>query len=142
MRPRDLVLPVILTVFSPTATSPQSTNYSSVEVPAGGSVRLGNYGGVRRDCTFDPLPAIEVANPPKHGVVTVRADTVRTNKVASCPNLAVPVQAVSYHAQAGYVGSDQIVFGVKRSNGVVDVYSISVTVKEAPASQGPPPSNL
>jgi len=132
----------VVAVFSVQIGLAQSTNYSSVEVASGGQVLLGNYGGIGRSCAVEPLPTIEMPNPPKHGVVSVRTGTVMTNKAAGCPNLPVPVQTVAYHARSGYVGPDQVVFGVKRPNGVVDIYSISVTVKEAPATQASPPSTF
>jgi hypothetical protein len=117
----------------------QSTNYSTLEVTSGEPARVGFYGFATKTCASEPLPVLDVVTPPKHGVVTVRAGSVTATKVANCPAVQVQVQVVFYRATANYVGPDQVVFSVKKQDGVVDVYSVSLTVN---APQPPPPSNL
>jgi hypothetical protein len=137
---RFLAPACIIWAYAPAAA--QSTNYASLEIAAGASARIGYYGFAKKDCTPEPLPSIEVVSAPKHGVLTVRTGTLNAKNIANCTNLKLPAQIVFYRAQAGYVGPDQVVFGVKNAEGAINVYSFSISVKESAAPQSPPPDNL
>lgn len=115
----------------------QSTNYSSADVTAGASVKLGFYAFARKDCVAGPLPTIEVVSPPKHGVFTAKRGILTTGNSDKCANTKLPAQIVFYRSQPNYTGPDQVVYGVKSPDGQIDVYSISITVKEGPAPQSP-----
>jgi hypothetical protein len=135
------VVTLALAVTS-TAAIGQSTSYSSVDAAAGALVQIGYYASAKKDCAPNPLPTIDVATPPKHGVLTIRNGMVTTNKVANCPNLKLPAQVVFYQGQTGYAGPDQIVFAVTNPAGEVNIYSFSITVKEGPPAKTPQGSLL
>jgi hypothetical protein len=141
MRVSQFLVPAFVACACAPAAA-QSTNYASVEIAAGASARIGYYGFAKKDCTPEPLPSIEVVSAPKHGVLTVRTGTLNAKNIANCPNLKLSAQVVFYRAQAGYVGPDQVVFGVKNAEGAINVYSFSINVKEGSAPQSPPPDNL
>ena len=120
-----------------TATFAQDANYTSVEAISEKSVQLSYHASAHKNCTPARQPTIRVIEAPKSGTLTVRRAVLTTDKVAGCPGLKTPAQAVFYLAHAGYAGPDRVKYEVTTENGEVATYDVTITVKAAPA-QSPP----
>ena len=118
-------------------TLAQDANYSSVEATSDKPVQLSYHASAHKNCTPAALPTIRVIESPKSGTLTVRRAVLTTDKVAGCPGLKTPAQAVFYLAHAGYAGPDHVKYEVTTENGEVATYDVTITVKAAPA-QSPP----
>jgi hypothetical protein len=112
------------------AQSPQTSNYSSVEVIAGKSVQLGYHASAAKNCKAAPPPAVRVVQPPKAGMLIVRRGALTTDRVGGCPRLQTPAQVVFYQARVGHAGTDHVVYEVTGLDGEVSTYDVSVEVKE------------
>lgn len=112
----------------------QSMNYSSADVSAGASTRLGYYGAAAKACSPEPPPTIDVVTPPKHGELSIRTGSLTTNRLTSCPGLKLPVEIIFYSAHTGYTGPDTVVFKVKSAQGTESAWSYSIDVKQPPRS--------
>jgi hypothetical protein len=119
-----------------TATYAQDANYTSVDATSDKPVQLSYHASAHKNCTPSPLPTIHVIEAPKSGALTVRSGVLTTDKVAGCPGLKTPAQAVFYLAGAGYAGPDHVKYEVTGENGAA-TYDVTITVKAAPA-QSPP----
>lgn len=124
-----------LAFLSPTAalTQPAPTaNYTSFEVTWTKPVQIGYYAIARKDCTAAPAPTIRVVEAPKSGTLTIRSGELTTSAVAGCPRLRTPAQVVFYQARAGTIGTDHIVYAVVSSDGKIDGYDVTITIREPP----------
>ena len=118
----------------------QDTNYTSVEAVPAKPVELSYHASANKDtCSPTRAPTIHVVEPPKSGMLTVRKGVLKTDRVAGCPNLNLPVQVVLYVARAGYEGADHVQYEVTNENGEVATYNVTITVKAAPPGQTPSP---
>jgi len=99
--------------------------------------QLGYHASAHKNCTPAALPTIRVIEAPKSGTLTVRRAVLTTDKVAGCPGLKTPAQAVFYLAHAGYAGSDHVKYEVTTENGEGATYDVTITVKAAPAQSLP-----
>ena len=83
------------------------------------------------------MPTVRVITPPKDGMLMVRRGDLTTDKVAGCPPVKTPAQAVFYQARAGYTGPDEVKYEVTSENGEVATYDVTINVKEPPATSKP-----
>jgi hypothetical protein len=127
----SLALALLCSTDALTQPAPTS-NYTSFEVTSGKPMRIAYYAVLRKDCKPGPAPTIRVIEAPKSGTLTVRGGELTTGVTASCPNLKAPAQLLFYLARAGAVGSDHIVYAVISSDGRIDGYDVTITIKEAP----------
>jgi hypothetical protein len=131
------VISVVLAGATISSVLAQSMEYTSVETTVGAIARLGFYASIKRDCSPGPLPTITVRKPPKHGSLVVRTGAVATNRVAACPGVKVPALIVFYRSQADYVGTDDVVYDVKESEGRDKAFSVIISVKRAAQPNAP-----
>ena len=121
------------------ASVAQSVNYKSYDATSGVATRLDFYATARKDCSPSPPPPIVVVTPPKHGLLTIRRGTVKSTRIAECPNFQTDANVVFYTPGRGYAGEDEVVYEVRDSKGAVSLYNLKITVKE---NKAPPPGNL
>jgi hypothetical protein len=112
------------------AEPPQSNSYTTVEVTSGTSVQLGYHASAKKDCSPAPLPTIRVIEVPRSGRLTVRRGVLTINTIAGCPGLKTPAQIAFYVARAGSGGKDHLIYEVTNFNGEVDVYDVTIEIKE------------
>lgn len=125
----------VWTVFASTSSIPgalaqpaPSKNYETVEAMPGKPVRIGIYGSAnRRDCSPLRAPTIRVIEAPSSGSLSVRLGEATTDKIAGCPTIKIPVQAIVYTAKADAV-SDRVIFEVTNANGEVATHQIAVKI--------------
>jgi hypothetical protein len=113
-----------------------SLNYTAIEATATKPTQIGYYGAAHKDCSPAPLPTLRVIEPPKSGTLTVKRGELTTNKVAGCQGLRTPVLVAYYQARVGVAGLDHIRFEVTNPAGEVNGYDITVTIKDAPKTNG------
>lgn len=129
-----LLFPLAALVSTAALAQPASTsNYTSFEAMSAKPVQLGYYASAHKDCTPAPLPKIRVTEAPKSGTLTVRRGELKTDQIAGCPGLKMPVQVVFYQARAGAVSGDHLVYEVTNPTGEVGTYDVTINIKEAPA---------
>ena len=134
------LLPFCLTLAMSAALA-QTAKYASIEATAGASLRVGYYASAKKDCSPSPLSKVRVLSAPKHGVLSVQAGILSTNRIKGCPNLRLPVQMVLYLSHSGYVGTDALSYEITSGDGRSEVYHITLDVRSAqkPNGRKPPP---
>ena len=100
-------------------------------------MQLSYHASAHKNCTPAPQPTIRVIEAPKSGALTVRRAVLTTDKVAGCPGLKTPAQAVFYLAHTGYAGPDHVRYEVTSENGEVATNDVAITVKATPAPSPP-----
>ena len=103
---------------------------------AGQDVRVGIYTSIRPDCTSGPLPAIRLARPPAHGVVSVKRAMLKATNVKQCLAVDVPAFVAFYRAAQDFAGGDQFQLEVTFSGGRKEVQNFRVSAAGASAGQG------
>ena len=122
-------------VLTATATmaQPSSRSYTTVEAVPGKSLRIGTYGTAnRKDCSPARVPTIRVIEPPSSGSLTVRLSEAKTDKVAGCSTIVIPMQFLMYVARAD-AEKDRIVYEVTSANGEVATYEVTINILPKPA---------
>jgi hypothetical protein len=136
MRPSTMLLSYAIVCLTASAALAQAVNYMSVEATAGKPLQLNYHASAHKsNCTPAPLSTFDVLQAPKLGVLTVRKALLTTNKVAGCPGLKIPAEVVFYRGRDGSAGPDHVVYKVTSSNGEVETFDVTITLKPgAPAS--------
>ena len=117
----------------------QSTSYSSVEAIGDTPLQLGYYASANKNCTPAALPTLRVTQAPKHGTLTAKRGVLATSKIAGCPDLKIPAQAIFYQSRREYVGPDHLGYEITSANGEVKSFDISIEVKPGRKSDVPAP---
>ncbi len=141
MRPSIMLLSCAVAGLVASAALGQAANYMSVDAIAGKPLQLSYHASAHKsDCTPAPLATFDVLQPPKLGVLVVRKAMLTTNKVAGCPGLKIPAEVAFYRGREGSAGPDKVIYKVTSSNGEIEVYDITITLKPAPppSPQSPP----
>lgn len=112
-----------------------STNYTSIEVEPGKPTQVGYYAQAHNDCSPSKLPIVRVVEVPTQGVLTVRPGELKTDKVATCPNLKLPAQVVTYRPKDKAAGSDHVMYSVTYPDGEIALYDVTIRLKEPPAKE-------
>lgn len=115
----------------------QMTVTTRATATTGKTVRLVVAPSLKRDCSAGPLPEIRVTSAPKNGSLITRSAKLKTPASYRCPNKDTEVQAVYYQSNARYTGSDEAVFEVKTSDGIVEKRTVQITVGGSPAGGAP-----
>jgi hypothetical protein len=137
-----VVLASAVSTFFPVAavvaqTAPVS-NYTSVDAVLGTPVRLGYHASAdRTTCKPVRSPTIRVLQAPKEGALTVATGQVTTDKIAGCPPMKIPGQAVLYTANKSDASVDHLSYEVTDAKGAVVVYVITVNIKAKPHVPSP-----
>jgi len=137
MRPSTMLLSYAIAGLVVSVALAQASNYTSVEATAGKAVQLTYHASAHKNCTTAPLATFDVLQAPKLGLLIVRKAMLTTDKVAGCPRLKIPAQVVLYRGRDGSAGSDHVVYKVTSSNGEVETFDVTITVKPAPAPSPP-----
>jgi hypothetical protein len=123
-----------IAAFVPTLLAAQpspSAGYTSLNVEAGKSARIGVYAEARKDCSATTkLPIVRVVEIPAKGTFTVRPAKVATTAVAGCPSLQVPAQVVTYTGRE--YGSDHVSFSVNFPDGGISLVDMTIHIAQAP----------
>lgn len=106
----------------------------NVDAQPGKQVRLIMEGNVGQDCKPGAPVEIKVVTQPRNGSLVVRAGETPVGLLKRCPSLKVPVQAVFYQAKAGFSGSDEVSFEIKRE-GKVQTQTVRITVTDKPKAE-------
>jgi len=134
---RTLLFSCATASLTATATLAQDANYMSAEATSDKPVQLSYHASAHKNCMPAPQPTIRVIEAPKKGTLTVRSGVLTTERVAGCPGLKTPAQAVFYLARPGYAGLDHVKYEVTTEKGEVATYDVTIAVK-APPGQSPP----
>jgi hypothetical protein len=106
----------------------QSAQYRTVEVNSLRPVQLAYHALAKKDCSPAPLLQVQVTQPPKQGALTVKAAKLKTNRIADCPQLEVPVQLILYEAPRNFQGSDKVAYQVTNEKGETNTFVIVLTI--------------
>lgn len=132
----SLILAILTIATSGALPSPglgQSVSYSSYTVVQDQELRLNVHAsGNKATCAAAPLPAVKVIEPPKSGTLTVRRAELTTDKLAGCPRVKLPAQAVFYRSRSDFIGKDMVVYGVTNAAGGAEVFNITIEVTKGP----------
>jgi hypothetical protein len=134
---RILLLAWTLAWFGPSSAFAQATSYASVETSSGTPIRLSYHASAHKNCTPAPPPTIEVTERPKAGALMVRRGMLATDKLTNCGPIRLPVLVIFYNPKEGYVGPDHVIYEVTDSNGKVNTYDVTITVKAGPPGPAP-----
>ena len=138
MRPSTMLLSCAIVCLAASTALAQAVNYTSVEATAGKPLQLTYHASAHKsDCTPAPLATFDVLQAPKLGVLVVRKALLTTNKVAGCPGLKIPAEVVFYRGRDGSAGTDHVVYKVTTSNGEVETYDVTITLKPGPTPSPP-----
>ncbi len=139
-RPSTMLLSCAIAGLAASAALAQAANYMSVEATAGKPLQLSYHASAHKsNCTPAPLSTFDVLQAPKLGVLTVRKALLTTNKVAGCPGLKIPAEVVFYRGRDGSAGPDHVVYKVTSSNGEVETFDVTITLKAGPPASPSPP---
>jgi hypothetical protein len=108
----------------------------TVKVAPGQNVRVGIYTSIRPDCTSGPLPAIRLARPPAHGVVSVKRAMLKATNVKQCLAIDVPAFVAFYRAAQDFSGADEFELEVTFSGGNKELQNFHVSAAGANGGQG------
>ena len=99
-------------------------------------MRVGIYTSIRPDCTSGPLPAIRLAHPPAHGIVSVKRAMLKATNVKQCLAIDVPAFVAFYRAAQDFGGADEFQLEVTFSGGRKEIQNFRVSAAGASAGQG------
>ena len=108
----------------------------TVKAGPGQNVRVGIYTSIRPDCTSGPLPAIRLAHPPAHGIVSVKRAMLKATNVKQCLAIDVPAFVAFYRAAQDFGGADEFQLEVTFSGGRKEIQNFRVSAAGASAGQG------
>ncbi len=108
----------------------------TVKATPGQNVRVGIYTSIRPDCTSGPLPAIRLAHPPAHGVVSVKRAMLKATNVKQCLAIEVPALVAFYRAAQDFSGADEFELEVTFSGGRKEIQNFRVRAAGANGGQG------
>jgi hypothetical protein len=108
----------------------------NVKAAPGQNVRVGIYTSIRPDCTSAPLPAIRLARPPAHGVVSVKRATLKATNVKQCLAIDVPAFVAFYRAAQDFDGADEFELEITFAGGRKEIQNFRVSVAGANGSHG------
>jgi hypothetical protein len=100
-----------------------------------GRDRVGNYTGMRADCTAGPLPTIRLAVAPEHGTVTVRRATLKATSVKQCLAAELPASVAFYRPKADSANNHRFELEVNFAAGRKQIQRFQVTISNG-ASEG------
>lgn len=122
----------------------QEKVFRSVEAMPGKQIRLALVGNVSKECTLGPKPVVKVLTPPKNGELSIRSGKTKPGSLARCPNLEVAAEGLFYTAKPKFGGTDEVVYGVTRSDGRNELVTIRIIVtdKAKPEAQSPKATDL
>jgi hypothetical protein len=107
----------------------QEVTQTKAVVLTGKQERVAHHFLARKDCTAAPRPDVNLLETAKHGTVTLRPATVKTNSIAGCPTLEVPAVLVLYQSRQGYEGGDSIRYELKSATGQSQTVAVSIDVE-------------
>jgi hypothetical protein len=116
----------------------QGVNYTSVDATGTKPVQLTYHATGNKNCSPEPAPTIQVTDPPKNGVLTVRDGQLTTERFSGCGKIQVPVRVVFYEAKDGYSGKDHVRYDVTDVAGKVSTYDVTINVKASTPPPSPP----
>ena len=108
----------------------------TVKATPGQNVRVGIYTSIRPDCTSGPLPAIRLARPPAHGVVSVKRAMLKATNVKQCLAIDVPAFVAFYRAAQDFNGDDEFQLEVTFSGGGKELQNFHVSAAGSNGGQG------
>ena len=108
----------------------------TVKATPGQNVRVGIYTSIRPDCTSGSLPAIRLARPPAHGVVSVKRAMLKATNVKQCLAIDVPAFVAFYRAAQDFNGDDEFQLEVTFSGGSKELQNFHVNAAGANGGQG------
>jgi hypothetical protein len=108
----------------------------TLKATPGQNVRVGIYTSIRPDCTSGPLPAIRLAQPPAHGIVSVKRAMLKATNVKQCLAIDVPAFVAFYRAAQDFGGADEFQLEVTFSGGRKEIQNFRVSAAGASAGQG------
>jgi hypothetical protein len=108
----------------------------TVKATPGQNVRIGIYTSIRPDCTSGPLPAVRLARPPAHGVVSVKRAMLKATNVKQCLAIDVPAFVAFYRAAQDFNGADEFELEVTFSGGSKELQNFRVSAAGPNGGQG------
>jgi hypothetical protein len=106
-----------------------------IKASPGRDVRVAIYTSIRPDCTSGPLPAIRLASPPAHGMVSVKRAAFKGTNFKQCLAIDVPALVAFYRAAQDFGGADEFEFEVTFSGGRKQLEHFRVS-RDASGGQG------
>jgi hypothetical protein len=107
----------------------QEVRDTAATVLSGKQERVAHHFLAQKDCTARPRPDVRLLESAKHGTVTLRPATVKTNSIAGCPGLEAPAVLVLYQSRQGYEGSDSIRYEIRSDAGQSHTVSVRIDVE-------------
>ena len=127
-----------LGLLSPAATAfAATTSYRSQTVPPGKASRIAVITALKRDCSIGPVGSVRVVTAPKNGSLVVRSGKLKTPASFRCPNVETPAEALFYQPNASYSGPDEVTYETRTPDGVVQGFTVRITVSGKPADTKP-----
>ncbi len=123
---------LLATTFCMTLVTPtlaQEARDTAATVLSGKQERVAHHFLAQKDCTARPRPDVRLLESAKHGTVTLRPATVKTNSIAGCPGLEAPAVLVLYQSRQGYEGSDSIRYEIRSDAGQSHTVSVRIDVE-------------
>jgi hypothetical protein len=108
----------------------------TVKAMPGQNVRVGIYTSIRPDCTSGPLPAIRLAHPPAHGIVSVKRAMLKAINVKQCLAIDVPAFVAVYRAAQDFSGADEFQLEVTFSGGRKEIQNFHISAAGENGGQG------
>jgi hypothetical protein len=93
----------------------------------GEEVRLGWIGSIGQNCKPNPAPKVEPSSVAGNGQIKLMQGEVKTNSIAQCPGVKIPVILVFYKSSKSFEGEDRFVLSVQEKSGTTQrTYTIQV----------------
>jgi hypothetical protein len=107
--------------------------YETAHVVSGKPAQIGLFARANpTGCNAGSFPDIKMVHVPEHGVLTIKRETVKTDRYPQCPGLQLQAQALFYQSRENYVGQDSIAFIMTLDNGEQQAREITIDVTAAP----------
>lgn len=114
-----------------------TTTFRSQTVAPGKPARIAVITALKRDCSTGPVGSVKVVTAPKNGSLVVRTGKLKTPPSFRCPNVETPAEALFYQPNASYSGPDEISYETRTPDGVVQSFTVRITVGGKPAESKP-----
>jgi hypothetical protein len=129
----------------PTSLMAQDTQDEIINATAiaGRQSLLGEWYGMKADCTPVDWVEIVVVTPPEHGKFEVKsmdsaANYPPTNSRWRCNGKALPAKFIAYMPDENYAGSDKIIYDRILSSGQGSRVRLNINVRQLPKASGAP----
>jgi hypothetical protein len=120
----------------------QEKIFRTINAVAGKQVRIALVGNVTKECTPGPKPEVKVLTPPKQGTLALRSGKTKPGSLARCPKLEVPAEGIFYTANPKSSGTDEVVYGLTRSDGRNQLVTVRIAIGGGAKPESPTGTDL